>query len=44
MSRLSISAALRNAVRERAGNRCEYCRMPEFGAFFAHQPDHIIAT
>jgi hypothetical protein len=30
MSRLSISAAVRNAVRERAGNRCEYCRMPEF--------------
>lgn len=39
-----ISAELRVAVRRRAGNRCEYCRIPEVGAFFAHEPDHIIAT
>lgn len=44
MSRAIIPPALRNAVRERAHNRCEYCRMPELGTFFAHEPDHIIAA
>ena len=44
MSRPRIPAALRAAVRERAGGGCEYCRMPEAGAFFAHEPDHVIAT
>jgi 5-methylcytosine-specific restriction endonuclease McrA len=39
-----IPASLRTAVHERAAGRCEYCRVPEAGAFFAHQPDHIIAT
>jgi 5-methylcytosine-specific restriction endonuclease McrA len=24
--------------------RREYCRIPEAGTFFAHQPDHVIAT
>jgi hypothetical protein len=43
MSRLWISAAMRSAVRARAGDCCEYCRIPEVGAFFAHEPDHIIA-
>jgi hypothetical protein len=28
MSRPLISASLRIFVRERAANRCEYCRMP----------------
>ena len=44
MSQPRIPAALRAAVRERAGGCCEYCRMPEAGAFFAHEPDHVIAT
>jgi hypothetical protein len=44
MSQPRIAAKLRAAVRERAGSRCEYCRMPEASAFFAHQPDHVIAT
>jgi len=44
MSQPHIPAALRTTVRERAGNRCEYCLMPEAGAFFAHEPDHVIAT
>ena len=44
MSQPRIPAALRAAVRERAGGGCEYCRMPEAGAFFAHEPDHVIAT
>ena len=44
MSQARIPAALRTAVRERAVGWCEYCRMPDAGAFFAHQPDHVIAT
>ncbi len=44
MSQARIPLALKAAVRERAGGRCEYCRMPEAGAFFAHEPDHVIAT
>jgi len=44
MSQPRIPASLRVAVRERAGGRCEYCRIPEDGAFFAHEPDHVIAT
>ena len=39
MSQPQIPAALRTAVRLRAGGRCEYCRMPETGAFFAHEAD-----
>ncbi len=44
MSVPRITAVLRAAVRERAGGRCEYCRMPEAGTFFTHQPDHVIAA
>jgi|ERR1039458_3135780 hypothetical protein len=44
MTLARIPAALRAAVRERAKGCCEYCRMPEAGAFFAHQPDHVIAA
>lgn len=44
MSQPRVSDALRAVVRERAGSRCEYCRMPEAGAYFVHEPDHIIAT
>jgi len=39
-----ISPALRKEVRERANGCCEYCLLPEEQAFFAHEPDHIIAT
>lgn len=39
----AITAALRRAVRERAGRRCEYCRLAEEDAFFPHEPDHVIA-
>lgn len=38
-----ISAALRREVRERAGERCEYCLLAESEAFFPHEPDHLIA-
>jgi hypothetical protein len=43
MSGQRISAAMRAAVRARAKGCCEYCRLPEFGALFGHEPDHIIA-
>ena len=44
MSPARISSALRREVRERANGCCEYCLLPEEQAFFAHEPDHIIAT
>jgi len=43
MSRQRISATLRMAVRARARGGCEYCRVPEIGVFFEHEPDHVIA-
>lgn len=38
----SPSAALRKFVAERAGNRCEYCLLPESLALHRHEPDHIV--
>lgn len=38
-----IPDALRQQVRQRAGDRCEYCRLHIDDAFFAHETDHIIA-
>lgn len=38
-----ISQELRQLVWERADNRCEYCRLPEFLAAHKHEPDHIVA-
>jgi hypothetical protein len=43
VSRQRVPARLRRLVRERAGERCEYCLLAETDAFFAHEPDHIIA-
>lgn len=43
MSQSHVPAALRRLVRERAGERCEYCLMPEALAFALHTIDHIIA-
>lgn len=43
MTQTRISAALRREVRERAGERCEYCLLAESQAFFPHEPDHLIA-
>ncbi len=37
-----VSTALRRLVWERADNRCEYCRLPEFIAAHKHKPDHVI--
>jgi hypothetical protein len=38
-----VPAALRRQLRQRARNRCEYCLLAEEHAFFAHEPDHIVA-
>jgi 5-methylcytosine-specific restriction endonuclease McrA len=43
MKQTRVSAALRREVRERAGERCEYCLLAESQAFFPHEPDHLIA-
>jgi len=43
MTQARISAALRREVRERAGERCEYCLLAESQALFPHEPDHLIA-
>lgn len=39
-----VSAAMRRAVAELAGHRCEYCGMPDWEAVVPHEPDHIVAT
>jgi hypothetical protein len=38
-----IPDALRDQVRQRARNHCEYCLLPE-ALLVAHEPDHVIAT
>ena len=43
MIQTRISAVLRREVRERAGERCEYCLLAESQAFLPHEPDHLIA-
>lgn len=43
MSVTYISTELRRLVKERAGNRCEYCLLPSGVAFFPHEVDHVVA-
>jgi HNH endonuclease len=43
MSQTHIPAALRRLVRERSGDRCEYCLIPESATFAPHWIDHIVA-
>lgn len=38
-----IPDALRLLVADRAGSRCEYCRLPQSAAYFTHEIDHIYA-
>jgi hypothetical protein len=38
-----VPAELRRLTRDRADGRCEYCQISEKDAFFAHEPDHVIA-
>jgi 5-methylcytosine-specific restriction endonuclease McrA len=37
-----MDAALERLVRERAGSRCEYCRLPQIGSRAPFEIDHII--
>ena len=37
-----ISTELRRLVFERAGERCEYCLMPQTFTAHRHEPDHIV--
>ncbi|MDE3091297.1 MAG: HNH endonuclease [Chloroflexota bacterium] len=39
---VEISTSLRRLVTERAGERCEYCLIPQTASAFPHEPDHII--
>lgn len=39
---MTISPTQRRVVRERAGDCCEYCRLPESGGTIAFHVDHII--
>lgn len=36
-------AALRRLVRQRAGDRCEYCHLPQFALPASLQTEHIVA-
>lgn len=38
-----MDPALREAIRRRAGARCEYCHLPERFATLRFQQDHVIA-
>jgi hypothetical protein len=38
-----IREALRAQVRERAGNRCEYCHLPQHQVIVSFHAEHIIA-
>jgi hypothetical protein len=38
-----MDAALRELVRQRAGNRCEYCRLHQHHSPFVLQIEHIVA-
>lgn len=37
-----MSSNLRLLVATRAGNRCEYCLLPQSVSLYKHEPDHII--
>jgi 5-methylcytosine-specific restriction endonuclease McrA len=37
-----VPVRMRRRIAERAGQRCEYCLLPEEFAFHQHEPDHIV--
>jgi 5-methylcytosine-specific restriction endonuclease McrA len=37
-----MDAAMRASVRKRAGNRCEYCRLPQEHGDLPHHIEHIV--
>lgn len=42
---MAVSAAIRRLVRERAGGRCEYCRMAEaWEPYFTYHVEHVVAA
>ena len=43
MNQARMLASLRREVRERAGERCEYCLLAESQAVLPHETDHLIA-
>lgn len=43
VARTYIPTALRQMVRERASERCEYCLYPQEASFLAFEVEHIIA-
>jgi HNH endonuclease len=43
MTQARMLASLRREVRERAGERCEYCLLSELKSVVPHEPDHLIA-
>lgn len=34
---------MRRAAAERAGSRCEYCRLPAVDSFYGFQIDHVVS-
>ncbi len=40
--RSEIPDHLRRLIIERAGNRCEYCLLPQWAALHKHEPNHLI--
>lgn len=38
-----MNERLRDLVRQRAQDRCEYCRLPQLGTVLPHEVDHIRA-
>ena len=43
MNQARMLASLRREVRERSGERCEYCLLTESQELPPHEPDHLIA-
>ena len=41
---MTIPAALRRAVWQRADGRCEYCQIGEGDSLAPHEPDHVVAA
>ncbi len=39
-----MDAGIRNLVRHRAGNRCEYCRLPQESYDLSFHIEHIVAS
>ncbi len=37
-----LSAELRESVKQRANERCEYCLLPQAFSLHKHEPDHVI--